>query len=132
MIGKLLCALMVVAVGGMAADVPSVSAEMGPCSARFTVTDGAKPLYNAKVRTRIKHGAFGFRKLDLEVGTDVNGQALITHLPDRAKYPITFDISQGDISRTVLFEPEKKCDATFEVQLRKPTVPAPAPESEKP
>lgn len=114
------------------AEAPSVSADLGPCSARFTVTDGTKPLYNARIHTRIKHGAFGMRKLDLEVGTDANGQAQMTRLPNRSKYPITFDISRDEVSRTVLFEPEKQCDAQFEVQLRKPLVPTTPPATEQP
>lgn len=108
------------------ADIPSVSADLGPCSARFSVTDGTRPIYDAKVRTRIKYGAFGVRKLDLEVGTDSNGKAAVVNLPNLAKQPIAFEIVKGDISRTVIFDPGQKCDATYEVALRKPTTAPPA------
>src|SRR3954471_13624303 len=107
----------------LGADAPSISADLGPCSARFTVTDGAKPLYDAKVRTRIKYGAFGIRKLDLEVGTDANGKASVVGLPNLTKQPITFEIGKDNISRTVIFDPSQKCEATYDVALRKPTTP---------
>ncbi len=115
-----LCSLVLMAVSAAAVEIPSVSADLGECSARFKVTDGAKPIYNAKVRTRIKYGAFGARKLDLEVGTDASGQAMVTNLPAYAKKPMPFEVVSGDVSRTVLFEPEKECKAQFDVQLRKP------------
>jgi hypothetical protein len=122
---KLLLVLMLCSSFVIGADVPSVSADLGPCSARFTVTDGTKPLYDAKIRTRIKYGAFGIRKLDLEVGTDSNGKAAVVKLPDLARQPIIFEIANGDISRTVIFDPAQKCDAAYDVALRKPTTPAP-------
>src|SRR4051794_9821606 len=105
------------------ADVPSISADLGPCSARFTVTDGTKPIYDAKVRTRIRYGSFGIRKLDLEVGTDSNRQASVVGLPNVARQPINFEIAKDDISRTVIFDPSQKCEATYDVALRKPTTP---------
>jgi hypothetical protein len=108
-----------------AADVPSISADLGPCSARFTVTDGAKPIYDAKVRTRIKYGSFGIRKIDLEIGTDANGKADVLKLPNLSKQPIVFEVVKGDISRTVIFDPSQQCEATYDVALRKPTTPQP-------
>jgi hypothetical protein len=121
----------VFSVAAVAADVPSISADLGPCSARFTVTDGTKPIYNAKVRTRIKYGAFGIRKLDLEVGTDSNGKAAVVKLPNLTKQPITFEIEKDTVSRTVLFDPAEKCDAAYKVELRKPTT-LPPPPAENP
>ena len=118
---KLLLILTLFCTSAIAADIPSISADLGPCSARFTVTDGTKPLYNAKVRTRIKYGAFGVRKLDLEVGTDANGKANVTGLPNLTKQPISFEIVKDDISRTVIFDPAQECKATYDVALRKPT-----------
>jgi hypothetical protein len=120
---KLLPILTLFCASAFAADIPSVSADLGPCSARFTVTDGTKPLYDAKVRTRIKYGAFGVRKLDLEVGTDANGKASVTGLPNVTKQPISFEIVKDDIARTVIFDPAQKCEATYDVALRKPTTP---------
>jgi hypothetical protein len=102
------------------AEIPTVSADLGGCRAQFTVTDGTKPIYDAKVSTRIKYGAFGIRKLDLEVGTDSNGQAMMTKLPNKTKEPISFEISKDGVSRTVLMEPEK-CQAEYKVELRRPT-----------
>ena len=107
----------------LAADAPSISADLGPCSARFTVTDGSKPIYDAKVRTRIKYGSFGIRKLDLEIGTDANGKADVLKLPNVTNQPIAFEVVKGDISRTVLFDSSQKCEASYNVALRKPTTP---------
>jgi hypothetical protein len=130
---KLILLTTLFSVAALAADVPSISADLGPCSARFTVTDGAKPVYDAKVRTRIKYGAFGVRKLDLEVGTDSNGKAAVVKLPNFAKQPITFEIEKDNVSRTVIFDPAQKCDAAYEVALRKPTtVPPPPAENPQP
>jgi hypothetical protein len=120
---KLLLVLMLFSTSAFAADVPSISADLGPCSARFTVTDGSKPVYDAKVRTRIKYGSFGIRKLDLEIGTDANGKADVLKLPNMIKQPIAFEIVKGDISRTVIFDPSQKCEAAYDVALRKPTTP---------
>lgn len=124
---KLKLALIVMLFSSMAvcADIPSVSADLGPCSARFTVTDGAKPIYDAKIRSRIKYGAFGVRKLDLEVGTDANGKAAVVNLPNLSKQPIAFEVMKGDISRRVIFDPSQKCDATYDVALEKPATQAP-------
>jgi hypothetical protein len=101
------------------AEIPTVSADLGGCRAQFTVTDGTKPIYDAKVSTRIKYGSFGIRKLDLEVGTDANGQAMVTKLPNKTKDPVSFEISKDGVSRTVLMEPGK-CQAEFKVDLRRP------------
>jgi hypothetical protein len=120
---KLLLILTLLSTFAVGADIPTVSADLGPCSTRFTVTDGTKPLYDAKVRTRIKYGSFGIRKLDLEVGTDANGKASVTGLPNLTKQPIAFEIAKDDISRTVIFDPSQKCEATYDVALRKPTTP---------
>lgn len=120
---KLVLFIALFSTAAFCADIPSISADLGPCSARFTVTDGTKPIYDAKVRTRIKYGAFGVRKLDLEVGTDASGKADVLKLPNVTKQPISFEIVKGDISRTVIFDPAQKCDATYDVALRKPTTP---------
>jgi hypothetical protein len=122
---KLMLIMTLCSAAAFCADIPSISADLGPCSARFTVTDGTKPLYDAKVRTRIKYGAFGVRKLDLEVGTDSNGKAAVVNLPNLTKQPIAFEVVKGEVSRTVIFDPAQKCDATYEVALRKPTTPLP-------
>lgn len=101
-----------------AADVPKISADMGSCSAAFTVRgpDG-KPVYNAKIYTLIKHGAFGWRKLELEVHTDSNGRADVVKLPNYARKPIVFDVTSGSFSATQPFDPESSCNAQFPIKL---------------
>jgi len=129
---RFLIAATLLSATALAAEIPTVSADMGQCSARFTVTDGTKPIYNAKVRTRIRHGVFGARKLDLEIGTNADGQALISGLPELPKRPIAFEIIKEDVSRTVLFEPEKACNPEFEIALRRPERPLATPPADDP
>jgi hypothetical protein len=101
------------------ADPPKVSADLGTCSADFHVTDAAaKPVYNARIHTLIRSGAFAIRKLELEVSTDSDGRASITNLPEVPKRPITFDISSGAMTSSVAFEPDKQCRAKYEVGLK--------------
>ncbi len=102
-----------------AADAPKISADLGSCSADFHVVDAAgKPIYNARVHTLVRSGAFGLRKLDLEIRTDSDGRASIIGLPEVPKRPITFDISNGTLTTSIPFEPDKQCKAKFEVTLK--------------
>lgn len=103
----------------IASDVPKVSADLGNCSADFHVTGAdSKPLYNARVHTLIKFGAFGLRKAELEVRTDSNGQASVTNLPNYSKKPITLDVSYGFSTSSVEFSPDKDCHAKYEINLK--------------
>src|SRR5271166_4264868 len=50
--------------------VSEISADLGACSALITVTGAdSKPIYSAKVNTRIRYGPLGVKKLDLEAFT---------------------------------------------------------------
>src|ERR1039458_5012053 len=84
--------------GAFAADahtVPAVDGGIGSCSAEFTVKDQVgSPVYDSKVRVHIAYGIF--HKLDLEVGTNIDGKARFTGLPNRVKQPLLFRVSQGD------------------------------------
>jgi len=53
-----------------------ISAELGPCAVLFTVNgkDG-KPVYNAKITTRVRYGMGSLKRLDLEAATNSSGQA---------------------------------------------------------
>ncbi len=109
----------VLASSALASDIPKVSADLGNCSADFHVLGSDnKPIYNARVHTLIKFGAFGFRKTELEVRTDSNGQASVVNLPNYSKKPITFDVSSGSSSFLVQFAPEKECHAKFDINLK--------------
>ena len=103
----------------LAADAPKISADLGNCTADFHVTGAdTKPIYNARVHTLIKYGAFGLRKTELEVRTDSTGQASVINLPNYSKKPITFDVSNGTATSTIEFSPDKECHAKYEITLK--------------
>ncbi len=116
---RTLALLLALSLPGLAADAPKISADLGSCSADFHVLDSAgKPVYNARVHTLVRSGAFGLHKLDLEIRTDSDGRASIVGLPEVPKRPITFDVSIGDLTRSIPFDPGLRCKATFEVTLK--------------
>ena len=116
---SLLLTLVLISSAAFASDVPKLSADLGNCSADFHVTGAdAKPIYNARVHTLIKFGAFSLHKTELEVRTDSNGQASIINLPNYSKKPISFDISNGTATSSVEFSPAKECHAKYEVVLK--------------
>jgi len=96
-----------------------ISAELGTCSALITVTGAdSKPIYNAKVTTRIRYGLMGAKKLDLETYTSANGQVKISKLPELPKKPVFFYVSKDDKMEIVEFKPDVHCQATFDVKLK--------------
>lgn len=103
-------------------SVPVVDAELGPCSADFTITgaDG-KPVYAAKIKVRIAYGFASAHKLDLEVGTNVDGKARISGLPNRLKRGLFFEASDADRSGNAFDDPSKTCNAQFAITVRKPS-----------
>lgn len=116
---RTLVLLLALALPAIAADGPKISADLGSCSADFHVVDGAgKPIYNARIHTLIRSGAFGIHKLDLEIRTDSDGRASIINLPEVPKRPITFDVSNGTATTTLPYDPTQQCQAKFEVTLK--------------
>jgi len=109
-----------VAQNGSAAVPPTeISADLGTCSALFTVTGSdSKPIYSAKISTRIHYGVMGLKKIDLETYTSANGQAKFVRLPEVPKKPVFFYISKDDKMETVEFMPDVHCRATFDVKLK--------------
>ena len=104
-----------------AKTIPSIDGGAGPCSADFTITDSAgAPVYAAKVSVHIAYGFMSVRKLDLEVGTNVDGKARITGLPDRIKHGIYFHAAEGDRSAEAFDDPANTCKAQFPMTIRKP------------
>ncbi len=96
-----------------------ISADLGTCSALITVTGvDSKPIYGAKITTRIRYGLMGVKKLDLEAFTGANGQIKITKLPEVLKKPMYIYINKDDKQEIVEFKPDVHCSATFDVQLR--------------
>lgn len=116
-----LCAAGVRSLAGDPSDVPSASAGMGPCTADFTVVDASnKPIYDAKIHTKVKYGFMSKRDTDLEVGTNSDGKARMEGLPDKLKKPpMEFTISSSDLTKTVDNDPAANCHPTFAVTLGK-------------
>jgi hypothetical protein len=102
-----------------ATPVSEISADQGSCSALITVTDAdSKPVYLAKVSTRVLYGFMGLKKLDLEIFTNPAGQAKITHLPAVLKKPELIRVTKDNLLVSVEFKPEAQCQATLNVQLK--------------
>jgi hypothetical protein len=101
-------------------DVPVIDGGIGACSADFTVTDEAgAPVYAAKIKVHIAYGFMYARKLDLEVGTNADGKARFTGLPDRVKRGLFFEASEGDRTAEAFDDPATTCKAQFSLALRK-------------
>ena len=104
------------------ADVPApdlavISARLGECAADFVVKDAdGQPVYAAIVHVRIRYGFLGIKRMDLEVGTDSDGQARVEGLPDTVK-PLTFDVQKADLMTIVEQTHLSPCQATYEVSL---------------
>jgi hypothetical protein len=102
-----------------AVPTAEISADLGTCSALIIVTDAdSKPIYSAKVTTRIRFGLLGVKKLDLEADTGADGQLKITNLPEVLKKPMYIYIQKDNKRETVEFRPDLRCRATFNVQLK--------------
>ena len=99
-----------------------MDAGIGPCSADFTITDSAStPVYAAKVKVHIAYGFMNVRKLDLELGTNIDGKAGFIGLPDRSKHGLYFKASEGDRSGEAFDDPANTCKAQFTITLQKNT-----------
>jgi hypothetical protein len=99
-------------------QVPVVDGALGSCRADFTVKDNSdKPIYNAKIHVLIKYGFLNKRKTDLEVGTNSDGRASVTGLPNMPKRPLEFSIKNGTVEKTVSDDPWENCNAKFDVTL---------------
>jgi hypothetical protein len=101
-----------------AVEPTEIAADLGGCSALITVLSGSKPVYNAKVSTRIRYGLLGAKKLDLEVFTSAGGQVKIVGLPESMKRPLIFDISKDSKVASIEFHPAEQCQANLKVQLK--------------
>jgi hypothetical protein len=100
--------------------VPVIDGGIGPCTADFTITDAdGKPLYDAKIRVHIAYRFLNAHKLDLEVGTNADGKARFTGLPDKIKHGINFYATQGDLQAEAFDDPASNCKATFPLTLHK-------------
>jgi hypothetical protein len=101
-------------------DVPSVNAAIGPCSVEFTVNDiNGKPVYDAKVRAHIAYGFMSVRKVDLEVGTNVDGKARFDGLPQKMKQPLWFRAVHGSADGTASYNPAGNCQSEHAIVVIK-------------
>jgi len=99
-------------------EIPVVDGGIGPCGADFHVTDEAgKAIYNAKIHVTLKYGIFNARKTELEVGTNGDGKARFTGLPETPKKPLQFEIKSGTVSKSVTDDPSTNCSAAYDVTL---------------
>lgn len=99
-------------------EIPKIDGGVGACRADFTIRDGAnKPIYNAQITVQLKYGFMNLRKTDLQVGTNSDGKARITGLPNFPKKPLAFHIKSGTVSKTVTDDPETNCNAVYDVTL---------------
>jgi hypothetical protein len=116
-----LCGAGAQSLAGDPADVPTISAGMGPCTADFTVADASnKPVFDAKIHTTVKYGFMSKRDTDLEIGTNSDGKARIEGLPEKLKKPpMEFTIRSGDLTKSVTNDPAANCHPTFAVTLGK-------------
>jgi hypothetical protein len=100
--------------------IPVIDGAIGSCSANFTVTDaGAAPVYDAKIRVHIAYGFMYLHKMDLEVGTNVDGKARFTGLPSRTKDGLAFQASKADRAGTAFVDSSTTCKADLTVVLQK-------------
>ena len=99
-------------------EVAILKAGLGSCAADFIVKDAdGKPVYAATIHVRVRYGAFGIKRSDLEVGTNAEGVARIEGLPDKAK-PFTYDIQKAGKKATAEQNVAANCQAKYEVTLK--------------
>ncbi len=102
------------------AGITEISADLGSCRVEFKVTDMlGKPIYNAKIKTVIRYGFLGKRKLSLEAGTNSDGRARFINMPDQVKNPLEFETSFGEDTATITWDPGNNCRAEYPVLLGK-------------
>ncbi len=79
--------------------------------------EAGKPIYNAKVNVAIKSGFLNRKKTELEVGTNSDGKARVTGLPNLPKKPLEFQIKSGTVFKAITDDPSTNCTAVYEVTL---------------
>ena len=100
--------------------IPIVDGGAGSCSADFTITDNAgTSVYNAKIQVHVAYGFMYLHKLDLEVGTNVDGKARFVGLPSRTKNGLFFRASEGEREGSAFDDPATTCKAKFTITLQK-------------
>ncbi len=101
--------------------VPVVDGSIGPCSVAFTVKDqSGSPVYNSRIRVHIAYGIF--HKMDLEVGTNMDGKARFNGLPNRVKRPpLEFWATKDDLEGSATYDPgTEACTSVKAITISKP------------
>lgn len=100
-----------------AAEVPTVNADIGACSADFTVSQRLNhPLFNAQITVKISYGFLGTKKMDLQIGTNSEGKARFEGLPSKVHNPpLRFTIKHNGWTKTVDYWPRVRCHAKYAV-----------------
>ena len=91
-------------------QMPVMDGSAGPCSLELTATtpDG-KPVYDATIKVHIAYGFGGFRRLDLQAGTNVDGKVKFMGLPSRVRRPpLEFLASKDQWAGTVTYDPNEE------------------------
>jgi hypothetical protein len=98
--------------------VPKISADLGECTALFTVTNTKlKPIYNAKIEVEVRYGFGGFRRTSLEIYTNTDGLARVEGLPGQSKRPLAFTVTYEGRKTVVVVDVEEKCNGTYKAIL---------------
>jgi hypothetical protein len=106
-------------------EVPFMDGGAGPCSLELTVTtaDG-RPVYDATIKVHIAYGFAGFRRLDLQAGTNAEGKVKFIGLPSRVhRPPLEFTASKDQLVGTATYDPDVGCQAKRDVALDRPIPP---------
>lgn len=99
-------------------ELPVLKAGLGPCSADFTVKDAdGAPVYLAMIHVRVRYGFANVKRMDLEVGTNSEGQARIEGLPNKAQ-PLAYDIQKDMKKATAEQDVASRCQAMFDIALK--------------
>jgi hypothetical protein len=103
-----------------ARTVPVLDGGIGPCTADIVITDAkGAPVYAATIKVHIAYGFMNARKLDLQLGTNVDGKARFTGLPDKIKHGFYFRASEGERSGEAFDDPTNTCKAQLPITIRK-------------
>lgn len=106
--------------------VPSIDGGAGSCSLELTLIDAdAKPVYAAKVNVHIAYGFGGFRKLDLEASTNVDGKVRFTGLPAKVRNPpLVFHAAKDQMEGFANYDPASECQAAHNIVMKQQKLPA--------
>jgi hypothetical protein len=103
-------------------EMPVMDGGAGPCSLELKATtpDG-KPVYDATIKVHIAYGFLGFRRVDLQAGTNIDGRVKFIGLPSRVRRPpLEFLASKDQLVGAVTYDPEEECQAKHDLVLDKP------------